>query len=249
MVSQFLGIIPARYASSRFPGKALAMLGEKPMIQWVYEGASEVFENLVVATDDKRIMEEVNRFGGNVVKTSNKHPTGTDRCAEAYRKYGMKTGLEFSHIVNIQGDEPLLKAKQLQSLLNCFHEPGTEIATLIRPLKEIEEVDNPNCVKVVVDTNLRALYFSRSAIPFVRDHSTENWITQHPYYGHIGLYAFRSEILEKIVDLAPSSLEQAESLEQLRWLENGFQIQTQITHIPSLGVDTPEDLERISRLI
>jgi 3-deoxy-manno-octulosonate cytidylyltransferase (CMP-KDO synthetase) len=246
-VAEFLGIIPARYASTRFPGKPLAMLGGKPMIQWVYEGASSLFDHLVVATDDKRIYDAVAAFGGLVQMTSSEHKSGTDRCAEAADLYEQQAGLSFSHVVNIQGDEPLIQAEQLQTLMECIQTPGTGIATLIRPLEAELELKNPNVVKVVVDQSFRALYFSRAPIPFVRRSSEERLPDKIPFYSHIGLYAFRREILEEVVKLPPSALELAESLEQLRWMENGITIRTAVTHLPSLGVDTPEDLELIRK--
>ncbi len=246
-MAEFLGIIPARYASTRFPGKPLAMLGDKPMIQWVYERASSLFEHLIVATDDQRIYEAVKLFGGKVQMTSVDHSSGTERCAEAASSYESLTGLRFSHVVNIQGDEPLIQTEQLQTLMDCFQLPGTGIATLIRILKEKEELLNPNVVKVVTDQSMRALYFSRSPIPFVRGNGSEGEKAIVPFYTHIGLYAFRRDLLEEVVLLPPGGLELAESLEQLRWLEHGITIRCAITDLPSLGVDTPEDLERIRK--
>ena len=246
-MAEFLGIIPARYASTRFPGKPLAMLGDKPMIQWVYERASFLFEHLVVATDDQRIYDAVERFGGKVQMTSPVHNSGTERCAEAAGLYEQQTGIGFSHVVNIQGDEPLIQPEQLQTLIECIQVPGTGIATLIRPLKASEELENPNVVKVVVDKSFRALYFSRAPIPFVRSPGVKQKTPELPFYTHIGLYAFRREILEQVVKLPPTTLEQAESLEQLRWMEHGITIRTAVTHLPSLGVDTPEDLELIRK--
>ena len=243
MVSEFLGIIPARYASSRFPGKPLALLGEKPMIQWVYERASNLFEHLVVATDDDRILNTVIDFGGKALKTKSDHNTGTERCAEALDLYRNQTGLTFSHVVNIQGDEPLIQPEELQTLMDCFQVPATGIATLIRKITQEEEPQNPNLVKVVVDKSLKALYFSRALIPYIRGQKPKGF----SYYAHLGLYAYRSDVLEKIVNLPVSALEQSEMLEQLRWLEHGITIQTDITDLPSIGVDTPEDLERIMR--
>ena len=247
MVTEFLGVIPARYASTRFPGKPLALLGDKPMIQWVYERASSLFDHLLVATDDKRIYDAVKAFGGKVQMTSDKHKSGTDRCAEAASLYEQQTGLVFNHVVNIQGDEPLIQTEQLQTLIDCIQTPGTGIATLIRPLEAEEELGNSNVVKVVVDKSFRALYFSRAPIPFVRSSGAKQWPANIPFYTHIGLYAFRREILEQVVKMTPSALEQAESLEQLRWMENGITIRTTITQLPSLGVDTPEDLEHIRK--
>lgn len=246
-MTEFLGIIPARYASTRFPGKPLAMLGDKPMIQWVYERASSLFEHLLVATDDQRIYTAVERFGGKVQMTSPKHSSGTERCAEAAGLYEKQKNLRFSHVVNIQGDEPLIQPEQLQTLIDCFQAPGTGIATLIRQMKEKEELENPNVVKVVVDQLFRALYFSRSPIPFVRSTGTEQESGNIQFYTHIGLYAFQRDVLEQVVKLPPSALEQAESLEQLRWMEHGITIRTAVTNLPSLGVDTPEDLEKIRK--
>lgn len=246
-MTEFLGIIPARYASTRFPGKPLAMLGDKPMIQWVYERASPLFEHLLVATDDQRIYDAVERFGGLVQMTSPVHSSGTERCAEAALLYEQKTGLKFSYVINIQGDEPLIQPEQLQTLIDCMKTPGTGIATLIRPMEAKEELENPNVVKVVVDQSFRALYFSRAPIPFVRSPGPDQETAILPFYTHIGLYAFHREVLEQVVTLPPSALEQAESLEQLRWMEHGITIRTALTRLPSLGIDTPEDLENIRK--
>lgn len=244
---EFLGVIPARYASTRFPGKPLTMLGDKPMIQWVYEGASSLFDQLLVATDDQRIYDAVERFGGLVLMTSPEHKSGTERCAEAAALYEQQTGQHFEYVVNIQGDEPLIQSAQLQALIDCIRIPGTSIATLIRAVEEMEEVHNPNVVKVVVDKSLQALYFSRAPIPYERDPEKDAAYRKDRYYSHIGLYAFRREILEKVVKLPSTPLEQAESLEQLRWIEHGIPIRTAITPLRSIGVDTPEDLELIRK--
>lgn len=241
MTPQFLGIIPARYASTRFPGKPLALLGEKPMIQWVYETASEVFQHLIVATDDPRISEAVEGFGGKAIMTSASHRSGTDRCAEALRLFTAVSGQSFTHVVNVQGDEPLIRKEQLSLLTECMLDSGSDIATLIRPLEDRNDQDNPHVVKAVVDRQLRALYFSRAPIPYQRESGDPS--NQVPCYAHLGLYAFRREVLEQVVTLPPSPLELTESLEQLRWLENGYQIQAAVTRYPSRGVDTPEDLE------
>ena len=246
-MTEFLGIIPARYASTRFPGKPLAMLGEKPMIQWVYEAVSSLFDHLIVATDDQRIFDAVKHFGGLVQMTSPEHKSGTERCAEAAALFEKESGLHFEYVVNIQGDEPLIQPEQVQTLLDCVKVPGTGIATLIRPLESIEELENPNVVKVVIDQLSRALYFSRAAIPYVRDPDSEQKPGKFDFFSHIGLYAFRKEILDEVVKLPPTALEQAESLEQLRWMEHGIPIRTAISHIRSIGVDTPEDLELIRK--
>jgi 3-deoxy-manno-octulosonate cytidylyltransferase (CMP-KDO synthetase) len=242
-----LGIIPARYASTRFPGKPLVLLGQKPMIQWVYEGASTLFEHLLVATDDDRIHAAVAAFGGKAVMTSPDHRSGTERCAEAAMIYEKESGLKFTHVVNIQGDEPLIQSRQLQTLKDCILVPDTSIATLIKPLEHAGDLENPNVVKVVVDLGFRALYFSRAAIPMVRDGGPDQDPESPGCYTHIGLYAFRREVLEQVVNLPPTPLEQAESLEQLRWMEHGIRIRTAVTSLPSLGVDTPEDLEKIRK--
>lgn len=247
MTPKFLGIIPARYASTRFPGKPLALLGDKPMIQWVYEAASKVFQHLVVATDDHRISEAVAAFGGNAIMTSTSHPSGTDRCAEALQLITEASGSAFTHIVNIQGDEPLLKQEQLSVLQACLLNSEADIATLIRPLEDPTDLTSPHVVKVVVDNRFKALYFSRAPIPFQRD--TTKPPARIPMYAHLGLYAFRTEVLEQVVALPPSPLELAESLEQLRWLEHGYSIQTALTHFHTHGVDTPEDLDRLSSLL
>jgi 3-deoxy-manno-octulosonate cytidylyltransferase (CMP-KDO synthetase) len=249
MKNLFLGIIPARYASTRFPGKPLAMLGGKPMIQWVWERAFEVFNHLVVATDDQRIMDAVLNFGGNAVMTSPNHSTGTERCAEAMEIFQRKNSLEITHVVNIQGDEPLLNTSHMVALKSSFKDEDTQIATLIQPIASVEELTNPNVVKVVCDLSSKALYFSRSPIPHGRNSSPEELIKQQGCFRHMGLYAFRANILPELVKLRPTLLEQAESLEQLRWMENGYIIRTQVTNEPSMGVDTPEDLEAISRII
>jgi 3-deoxy-manno-octulosonate cytidylyltransferase (CMP-KDO synthetase) len=224
------------------------MLGEKPMIQWVYEGVSPLFDHLLVATDDQRIYDAVKHFGGQAQMTSPEHKSGTERCAEAVELYEQHTGLRFGYVVNIQGDEPLIKPEQVQSLIDCIKAPGGGIATLIRPLEDMEELGNPNMVKVVVDRSFRALYFSRSPIPFVRDSKAGKILEKQQFYSHIGLYAFSREILEEVVKLPSTALEQAESLEQLRWMEHGIPIRTAVTQLRSIGVDTPEDLEHIRKL-
>jgi len=223
------------------------MLGQKPMIQWVYESASTLFEHLLVATDDARIFDAVLAFGGRVVMTSTEHSTGTERCAEAASLYEKGSGLGFRHVVNIQGDEPLIQSAQLQTLVDCIKLPNTPIATLIRPLNSMEEFDNPNVVKVVVDQSFRALYFSRAPIPKVRDTGHEREPGGPEIYTHIGLYAFRRDVLQEVVKLSPTPLERAESLEQLRWMEHGIGIRTAVSTLPSIGIDTPEDLEKLKK--
>lgn len=242
---QILGVIPARFASSRFPGKPLAMIAGKTMINHVYSQAKRatgIFD-VLVATDDKRIFDEVERFGGKAVMTSPNHATGTERCLEAVRN--------FPHIVdaviNIQGDEPLIAPEQIDQLAFLLQQ-GNPIASLAKQIHDLEELLNPNVVKVVLAKNGNALLFSRQAIPFQRNVKAENWIDFHAYFKHIGLYGYQVETLQKICALPVSLLEQAESLEQLRWLENGLTIAMGITQIDAHGVDTPEDIKKIENL-
>ena len=255
-----IGIIPARYASSRFPGKPLADIAGKPMIQRVYEQAQKALDRVLVATDDKRIFDCVKAFGGEVVMTSVDHTCGTDRVYEAYTIYRNE---HFAHlsdeeivVENIQGDEPFIEAEQIQSLLDCF---PTEIATLVHPFSPNdtwEDLQNPNYVKVAIardgqsgDAIGRALYFSRSVIPHLRGLKSDEYVRQGQHFRHIGMYAYRADILKKITQLAPSPLEKLECLEQLRWLENGLTIQVALTHHASIGIDTPEDLQHALQFI
>ncbi|MCD6354695.1 MAG: 3-deoxy-manno-octulosonate cytidylyltransferase [Prolixibacteraceae bacterium] len=242
----FIGIIPARYESTRFPGKPLALLNKKPMIQWVYENATQALQNVWVATDDDRIFNDVRGFGGQAVKTLSSHRSGTDRCAEAARILSEK--FDFDVVVNIQGDEPFIQSGQIELLKRCFYS-HTEIATLIKKIETPEELFNPNRPKVVVDNQQNALYFSRSPIPFVRGEENNKWPTKTNFWVHLGMYAYRAEVLQKITQLEPGKLEQAESLEQLRWLENGFKIKTTETTHQSIGIDTPEDLKNALLLL
>lgn len=241
---KFIAIIPARYASTRFPGKPLALLAGKPIIQHVYERVSKVIAHTFVATDDERIKAVVEGFGGHVVMTSPNHPSGTDRCYEAFTKV---TDTEADVIINVQGDEPFIDATQLQSLMACFDDASTDIATLVKPFAPeagIEALKNPNSPKVVLDAQKRALYFSRSVIPYLRGIPEEEWLSRHTFYKHIGLYAYRAEILRKITAMPQGVLERAESLEQLRWLEAGMTIRVGTTDIETIGIDTPEDLAK-----
>ena len=246
---QFAGIIPARYASSRFPGKPLVLIGNKTMIQRVYDQASKSLEMVWVATDDKRIFEAVSDFGGKAVMTSPNHLSGTDRCAEAVTKISQETGKTIDVVINIQGDEPFIKPEQITLLINCFDDETVELATLIRKVEPGEEIFNPNQPKVIINSNGDAIYFSRAAIPYVRDSEKSDWSKKHIFYKHPGLYAYRTETLKKITLLPRSSLEISESLEQNRWIENGYLIRTAVTQWESIGIDTPGDLEKAKLLL
>ncbi len=242
---KFIAIIPARYSSSRFPGKPLADIKGKTMIRRVYERTSEVFEYCWVATDDSRIEQEVKSFGGRVAMTSPKHRSGTDRCAEALLEAQRQSGIDFDVVVNVQGDEPFISSTQLKTIKSLFDDTTTQIATLVKPFGEGEDIFNPNSPKVVLSANGNAIYFSRSVIPYLRGVQTEQWQKSHVYYKHIGLYAYRSDVLARITSLPQSQLEVAESLEQLRWIENGYGIRVGITDSESVAIDTPEDLQRV----
>ena len=241
---QVAGIIPARYASSRFPGKPLVTIINKPMIQMVYEQASGLLDTVYVATDDERIFKAVLAFGGKVVMTSMEHQSGTDRCAEAVRRIMEEDGIDVDVVINIQGDEPFVRPEQIESLISCFTDSSVEIATLVRKVDAGEDIFNPNQPKVIIDRAGNAVYFSRAAIPFIRDSEMNEWTLKHVYFKHLGLYAYRRDTLNAITLLPRSSLEIAESLEQNRWLENGFRIRTAVTSWESICIDTPEDLEK-----
>lgn len=245
---RYIAIIPARYASTRFPGKPLAQLGGQSVIERVYRQVSGVIEDVVVATDDERIYSAVEAFGGRVVMTSAEHSSGTDRCWEAY----CKQGKQFDVVINVQGDEPFISASQLRAIISCFEDENTDIATLVKPFTKedgLSALENPNTPKVVLDAKMRAIYFSRSVIPFLRGVEREQWLSHHTFYKHIGMYAFRSEVLEQITSLEQSVLEKAESLEQLRWLENGYKIGVGITNEETIGIDTPEDLQHAEEFL
>lgn len=244
---KFTAIIPARYASTRFPGKPLADIGGKTMIQRVCEQASQAIDNVCVATDDRRILDEVRRFGGKAFMTSEAHRSGTDRVAEAFLKQADWSS--DTVVVNIQGDEPFIRPEQIRLLMRCFDRPDVQIATLVKPITSHEALFNPNHVKAVRDLNGRAIYFSRWPIPYQRNVPEALWHERHTYYKHIGIYAYRSDILRELTRLQPSSLETAESLEQNRWLENGYVIRTAVTDYEGLSVDTPEDLEKIRKFL
>ena len=241
---RFVGIIPARYASTRFPGKPLADLGGKPMIQRVYEQAKKALDDVVVATDDERIYNCVKSFGGEVVMTRADHKCGTDRCLEAFEKLAIQGE---AVVINIQGDEPFIQPEQIEAIKSCFDDPTTQIATLVKPFEEADglpALENPNTPKVVMSPDGTALLFSRSVIPYLRGIDKSEWLAQHMHYKHIGMYAYRAQVLKQITRLAQTPMEKAESLEQLRWLENGYKIKVAVCHTASIGIDTPADLER-----
>ena len=257
---RFIGIIPARYASTRFPGKPLAMIGGKPMIQRVYEQAMKALEYVVVATDDERIAECVRGFGGEVVMTRADHTCGTERCSEALERIqdGQRpTGRPEAYggediVINIQGDEPFIQPDQIKALQGCFEDEQTEIATLVKAFgKEdsVEDLENPNTPKVAIAEDGSALLFSRSVIPYLRGVPKEEWLQKGKFYKHIGMYAYRADVLKEIVQLPQTRLEKAESLEQLRWLENGYKIKVAECESVSIGIDTPADLEKANEFI
>ena len=238
-----VAIIPARYASTRFPGKPLVHINGKTMIQCVYDQVKKTPEinEVIIATDDDRIEEEVIRFGGKVIRTSPDHPSGTDRCFEAYQNLNRT----FDFIINVQGDEPFIQPDQIRSLASILTK-NVQLATLIKKIEDDETLFNPNTPKVLINSKGEAIYFSRQTIPYLRQYpDKKDWLQHHTFYKHIGMYAYRPDILKKITALKPSSLELAESLEQLRWLENGYAIQTAITTIETIGIDTPEDLKKV----
>lgn len=260
-MTQYLAIIPARYASTRFPGKPLVDLNGKPMIQRVYEQAKKVLDTVIVATDDERIYNCVKAFGGDVVMTSPNHTCGTDRVYEAYQHYCATSSIAINHeetvVINIQGDEPFIQPEQVKALINCF---PTEIATLVHPFTEsdtLTDLQNPNYVKVAIAfenttdplTIGHAVYFSRNVIPYLRGIHPNEWLQQRKHYRHIGMYAYRADVLQKITQMPPSSLEKMECLEQLRWLENGLTIRVAVTEHISIGIDTPEDLQHALRYL
>lgn len=237
---KYIGIIPARYASTRFPGKPLAVLGGKTVIQRVYEQAVSVVPEAWVATDDERILHAVEGFGGRAVMTRTDHKSGTDRIQEAAEK----TGTDADVIINIQGDEPFIQPSQIETLMHLFDDTETQIGTLGKRFETIEAVLNPNSPKIVVDRRGFALYFSRSVIPYIRGVEQDEWLPHYPFLKHLGVYAYRREVLADVTRLPQSPLEKAESLEQLRWLENGYRIRVGFTDVETVGIDTPDDLAR-----
>ncbi len=242
---KFIGIIPARYASTRFPGKPLALLGGKTVIQRVYEQASAVLDEVYVATDDERIFDAVRNFEGKAVMTRADHKSGTDRIEEAAEKIGTDADV----IINIQGDEPFIQQSQIKTLMQLFDNADTQIGTLGKRFENMTATENPNSPKIVTDKRGFALYFSRSVIPYVRGKEQGEWIQHFPYLKHLGLYAYRRDVLREITQLPQSPLEIAESLEQLRWLENGYRIRVGLTDVETVGIDTPEDLQRAEEFL
>lgn len=242
---KYIGIIPARYASTRFPGKPLAVLGGKTVIQRVYEQAVSVLPEAYVATDDERIFSAVEAFGGRAVMTRTDHKSGTDRIQEAVEKIATDADV----IINIQGDEPFIQPSQIETLMHLFDNPETQIGTLGKPFETVEAVKNPNSPKIVVDNRGFALYFSRSVIPYIRGVEESQWLGHYPFLKHLGVYAYRRKVLAEVTRLPQGWLEKAESLEQLRWLENGYRIRVGITTVETVGIDTPEDLARAEQFL
>jgi 3-deoxy-manno-octulosonate cytidylyltransferase (CMP-KDO synthetase) len=240
---KILAIIPSRYGSTRFPGKPLVQIEGKSMIQRVYERSSSAFENVCVATDDQRIIDEVKRFGGDAIMTSSSHKSGTDRCFEALTIVEKRDSVQYDIVVNVQGDEPFIAPAQLKELVDCFRDSDTKIATLVKRFSPEEDIFSPNTPKVVVSKKMKALYFSRSVVPYRRGVDPGNWNDGFTYYKHIGLYAFTRNTLAAVTKLKQMPLELAEQLEQLRWLENGYEIRVAVTECQSYSIDTPEDLE------
>jgi 3-deoxy-manno-octulosonate cytidylyltransferase (CMP-KDO synthetase) len=239
---KIIGIIPARYQSTRFPAKVLADIKGKSMIQRVYERSklSNYLDDVIIATDDTRVEDHVKEFGGKVIMTSESHPSGTDRCKEAV--FALREVPDY--VVNIQGDEPTIDPDQIDALCSVLN--GTvQIATMIKRVKEVSELQDPGEAKVVLDKDGNAIYFSRSPIPFVRESNESEWIHKHDFFKHVGMYAYRTDVLHSIADLSPTALEVAESLEQLRWIEHGYKIKTIETSIDTFCVETPEDLDEL----
>lgn len=237
---KFAAIIPARYASTRFPGKPLAVLSGKTVIQRVCEQVQSVLSEVYVATDDERISQAVEQFGGKPVMTRSDHKSGTDRIEETVEK----TGTQADVIINVQGDEPFIQSSQIETLMHLFEDPETQIGTLGKRFETLEALQNPNSPKIVVDNRGFALYFSRSVIPYIRGVGPNDWLGHYPFLKHLGVYAYRREVLQQVTRLSQSSLEKAESLEQLRWLQNGYRIRVGLTDVETVGIDTPEDLQR-----
>ncbi len=241
-----LGIIPSRYGSSRFPGKPLIDLMGKSMIQRVYEQAKKCtdFTDVIVATDDQRIFDHVKSFGGLVMMTSTEHASGTERCGEVIEKYE-----DYDIIINIQGDEPLIRPEQLTDLIRVFGSQDVSIGTIVKPMSNESDIRNPNRIKVVLDKNKNGIYFSRSPIPHIANTTHTNWLDKTTFYKHIGIYAWRTKTLQELLKLEATTLEKLESLEQLRWIYNGYTIRTVETNIETPNIDAPEDVEAVLRLL
>ena len=242
---KYIAVIPARYASTRFPGKPLAMLGGKTVIQRVCEQVASILPEVYVATDDERIFRAVEAFGGRAVMTRTDHKSGTDRIEEAVEKIGTLADV----VINVQGDEPFIQPSQVETLMHLFDNPETQIGTLGKPFETVEAVKNPNSPKIVVDNRGFALYFSRSVIPYIRGVEESQWLGHYPFLKHLGVYAYRRKVLAEVTRLPQGWLEKAESLEQLRWLENGYRIRVGITTVETVGIDTPEDLARAEQFL
>jgi 3-deoxy-manno-octulosonate cytidylyltransferase (CMP-KDO synthetase) len=244
---KIVGIIPARFASTRFPGKPLTNIGGKSMIQRVYEQSkkSKVLADVVIATDDKRIEEHVRAFGGNVVMTKETHQSGTDRCFEAIQQFLASANV----VINIQGDEPFIQPEQIDLVASCFNSDKVQIATLVKKISNYEELVNINTPKVIVNKESEAIYFSRQTIPHIRGEKQMEWLNHHVFYKHIGIYGYTTKVLAEITVLKQSSLELAEGLEQLRWIENGYKIKTQITDCESISIDVPDDLKKLTNFL
>lgn len=249
MSMEFLGIIPARYGSTRLEGKPLVDIKGKPMIQWVYEKTKLALNHVVVATDDERIMTVVQEFGGEAVMTSAAHTTGTNRCLEALQKVNKFHNTNFDVVINIQGDEPMLHPDQIKTLIHCFDDPNAELASLVIPVTDPIDLDNESEVFVTFDKDMNALYFSRAVIPVVHGIERKDWMNHTTFYKHLGLYGYTAEALKKFANLPQSNLEKLEKLEQNRWIENGGKIKMGITEHQSIPVDTQEDLKRIREII
>ncbi len=243
MTMKIIGIIPARYSSSRFPGKPLVDIGGKSMIQRVYEQSakSKSLSDVLVATDDERIEKHVKNFGGHVIITKVSHQSGTDRCFEAAQKYS-----KADIVINIQGDEPFIHPEQIDLAVSCFDSDNVQISTLVKKINTNEELFSINTPKVLLNKYGEAIYFSRQTIPFLREKDTTEWLKHHTFYKHIGIYGYTTKVLSEITALKQSSLELAEGLEQLRWLENGYKIKTKITDFESVSVDVPEDIKKLT---
>jgi 3-deoxy-manno-octulosonate cytidylyltransferase (CMP-KDO synthetase) len=244
-----VGIIPARYASVRFPGKPLVMLGNKVIVHHVYEKSKEAMKWVYVATDDLRIFDTVKEFGGQAVMTSASHRSGTDRCAEALKIIENETSVKFDAVINIQGDEPFIRPEQISQLSELFNDPAVQITTLVKKISDPADIFDPNKPKVVIDNSGFALIFSRSPVPYLRGLAKEAWPGKFIFYKHIGIYGYRTNVLLEIIQLPPSESELAESLEQLRWLSYGYKIKTAVTSYENIGIDSPEDLERALKLL